>query len=162
MFDFKPKADADKATAWADLIGAADGVTTGERDAIANMANVASLLWELIPDLNWAGFYRMVDGELVLGPFQGRAACIRIAVGSGVCGTAAASATTQRVDDVNLFPGHIACDAASASELVVPIIVDGRVIGVLDLDSPTPARFDADDAANAERLCALLAGRLIG
>lgn len=162
MFDFKPQADADKATAWADLIGAADGVTTGERDAIANMANVASLLWELIPDLNWAGFYRMVDGELVLGPFQGRAACIRIAVGSGVCGTAAASAATQLVEDVNAFPGHIACDAASVSELVVPIIVDGRVIGVLDLDSPTPARFDAEDAMNAERLCALLAERFAG
>lgn len=162
MFDFKPKADADKATAWTDLIGAADGVTTGERDAIANMANVASLLWELIPDLNWAGFYRMVDGELVLGPFQGRAACIRIALGSGVCGTAAASATTQLVEDVNAFPGHIACDAASVSELVVPIIVDGQVIAVLDLDSPTAARFDAEDAANAERLCALLAGRLAG
>jgi|SRR5579859_4496714 len=162
MFDFKPKADADKATAWADLIGAADGVTTGERDAIANMANVASLLWELIPDLNWAGFYRMVDGELVLGPFQGRAACIRIALGSGVCGTAAALATTQLVEDVNAFPGHIACDAASVSELVVPIIVDSTVIGVLDLDSPTPARFDAEDAASAERLCTLLAGRLAG
>lgn len=160
MFDFKPQADADKATAWADLIGAVDGVTTGERDAIANMANVASLLWELIPDLNWAGFYRMVDGELVLGPFHGRAACIRIALGSGVCGTAAATATTQLVEDVHAFPGHIACDAASASELVVPIVVDGAVIGVLDLDSPTPARFDAEDAASAERLCALLASRL--
>jgi L-methionine (R)-S-oxide reductase len=162
MFDFKPQADADKATAWADLIGAADGVTTGEHDIIANMANVAALLWELIPDLNWAGFYRMVDGELVLGPFQGRAACIRIALGKGVCGTAAATATTQCIADVHAFPGHIACDAASASELVVPIIVDGRVIGVLDLDSPTPSRFDAEDAIAAERLCALLASRLAG
>jgi L-methionine (R)-S-oxide reductase len=160
MFDFKPQSDADKATVWADLIGAADGVTSGERDGIANMANVASLLWELIPDLNWAGFYRMVDGELVLGPFQGRAACIRIALGSGVCGTAAATGTTQVVADVHAFPGHIACDAASASELVVPLIVNGKVIGVLDLDSPTPARFDAEDAAAAERLGALLAGRL--
>ncbi len=162
MFDFKPQADADKATAWADLISAADGVTSGERDAIANMANVAALAWELIPGLNWAGFYRMVDGELVLGPFQGRAACIRIKLGSGVCGTAAASAATQLVDDVNAFPGHIACDASSASELVVPIVVDGAVIGVLDLDSPTPAHFDSEDAAGAERLCALLAERLAG
>jgi GAF domain-containing protein len=160
MFDFKPQADADKATVWDDLIGAADGVTSGERDAIANMANVAALLWELLPDLNWAGFYRMVDGELVLGPFQGRAACIRIALGAGVCGTAAATATTQVVADVHAFPGHIACDAASASELVVPLIVSGKVIGVLDLDSPTPARFDAQDAAAAERLGALLAERL--
>src|ERR1700742_5254215 len=103
MFDFKPQLDADKATAWADLIGAADGLASGERDGIANMANIAYLLWELIPDLNWAGFYRMVDGELVLGPFQGRAACIRIKLGSGVCGTAAASAATQLVDDVNAF-----------------------------------------------------------
>jgi GAF domain-containing protein len=160
MFDFKPQADADKATVWDDLIGAADGVTSGERDAIANMANVAALVWELLPDLNWAGFYRMVDGELVLGPFQGRAACIRIALGAGVCGTAAATATTQVVADVHAFPGHIACDAASASELVVPLIVSGKVIGVLDLDSPTPARFDAQDAAGAERLGALLAERL--
>ena len=160
MFDFKPQADADKATIWGDLVGAADGVTTGERDAIANMANVAALLWELLPDLNWAGFYRMVDGELVLGPFQGRAACIRIALGKGVCGTAAATGETQVVEDVHAFPGHIACDAASASELVVPLVVGGRVIGVLDLDSPTPGRFDAEDAAGAERLCALLSERL--
>jgi len=160
MFDFKPQADADKATVWADLIGAADGVTAGERDAIANMANVAALVWELVPGLNWAGFYRMVDGELVLGPFQGRAACIRIPLGKGVCGAAAATATTQLVEDVHAFPGHIACDAASASELVVPIVVNGTVIGVLDLDSPTPARFDAEDAAGAEQLCALLAERL--
>jgi L-methionine (R)-S-oxide reductase len=160
MFDFKPRAAADKATAWADLIGAANGVTAGEADAIANMANVAALAWEMLPDLNWAGFYRVIDGELVLGPFQGRAACIRIAIGSGVCGTAAATGSTQVVADVHAFPGHIACDAASASELVVPLVVDGRVIGVLDLDSPTPGRFDDEDAAGAERLCAMLAGRL--
>lgn len=160
MFDFKPQTDADKATAWADLIGAADGITSGERDPVANMANVAALCWELLPDLNWAGFYRMVDGELVLGPFQGRAACIRIALGAGVCGTAAATAETQVVADVHAFPGHIACDAASASELVVPILVEDKVIGVLDLDSPVPGRFDAEDAAGGERLCALIASRL--
>jgi GAF domain-containing protein len=162
MFDFKPKTDADAATAWADLLSAVDGVTLGERDPIANMANVASLLWELIPDLNWAGFYRMIGGELVLGPFQGRAACIRIALGSGVCGTAAATGETQLVEDVHAFSGHIACDAASASELVVPIVIAGRVEAVLDLDSPTLARFTAEDAAGAERLCALLAERLAG
>jgi L-methionine (R)-S-oxide reductase len=160
MFDFKPRTDTDAATAWADLISAVDGVTAGEPDPIANMANVAALMWELIPDLNWAGFYRMVGEELVLGPFQGRAACIRIALGSGVCGTAAAEAKTQLVEDVHAFPGHIACDAASASELVVPIVIAGRVEGVLDLDSPTPGRFTAEDAAGAERLCALLAERL--
>ena len=162
MFDFVARTDADTATIWSDLIGAADGVTTGERDAVANMANVAALCWELLPDLNWAGFYRMVEGELVLGPFQGRAACIRIALGHGVCGTAAATARTQRIDDVHAFPGHIACDAASASELVVPIVVAGAVVGVLDLDSPTPSRFTPEDAAGAEKLCALVAGRLGG
>ncbi len=161
MFDFK-KADADTATAWADLLSAVDGVTAGERDPIANMANVAALLWERIPDLNWAGFYRMIGGELVLGPFQGRAACIRIALGAGVCGTAAATASTQRIDDVHAFPGHIACDAASAAELVVPIVIAGRVEAVLDLDSPTCGRFTAEDAAGAEALCALLAERLAG
>ena len=162
MFDFAARTDADTATIWDDLVGAADGVTAGERDGIANMANVAALCWELLPDLNWAGFYRMIEGELVLGPFQGRAACIRIALGQGVCGTAAATATTQRIDDVHAFPGHIACDAASASELVVPIVVAGRVVGVLDLDSPTPSRFTAEDAAGAEKLCALIAERLVG
>ncbi len=162
MFDFKLKTDADAATAWADLLSAVGGVTSGERDPIANMANVASLLWELIPDLNWAGFYRMIGGELVLGPFQGRAACIRIVLGAGVCGTAAATGETQLVEDVHAFPGHIACDAASASELVVPIVIAGRVEAVLDLDSPTLARFTAEDAAGAERLCALLAERLAG
>ncbi len=162
MFDFVARTDADTATIWDDLIGAADGVTSGERDGIANMANVAALCWELLPDLNWAGFYRIIDGELVLGPFQGRAACIRIAIGQGVCGTAAATATTQRIDDVHAFPGHIACDAASASELVVPIVVEGRVIAVLDLDSPTPSRFTPEDAVGAEKLCALIALRLAG
>jgi L-methionine (R)-S-oxide reductase len=162
MFDFVARPDADTVTIWDDLIGAADGVTAGERDGIANMANVAALCWEMLPDLNWSGFYRMVRDELVLGPFQGRAACIRIALGRGVCGTAAATARTQRVADVHAFPGHIACDAASASELVVPVVVAGRVIGVLDLDSPTPARFGPEDAAGAERLCALIAERLVG
>src|SRR3954454_24105171 len=138
-----------------DLLSALDGLTAGEPDPIANMANAAALLWEYLPDLNWAGFYRNVGGELVLGPFQGKAACIRIPFGSGVCGAAAATRETQLVKDVHAFPGHIACDAASASELVVPIVVDGALLGVLDLDSPKIARFDPDDKAGCEALVAL-------
>jgi L-methionine (R)-S-oxide reductase len=126
------------------------------------MANAAALLFEYLPDLNWAGFYRLIGDELVLGPFQGKAACIRIALGKGVCGTAAATRETQLVADVHAFPGHIACDAASASELVVPIVSQGQLIGVLDLDSPTPGRFDAGDAAGCEMLVRVLAPRLAG
>lgn len=159
MFTFDIKAD-DKAELYRELLGAIDGVTSGEPDGIANMANVASLIWQYLPDLNWAGFYRMVDGGLVLGPFQGKAACIRIAMGAGVCGTAAATRETQLVEDVHAFPGHIACDADSASELVVPIVRDGRVVAVLDLDSPIPARFDAQDAHGTEAIAALLASRI--
>ena len=147
-----------------DLIAAIGAVTADEPDAIANMANVAALMWQYLPDLNWAGFYRVVaDGRgdgLVLGPFQGKVACIRIAIGTGVCGTAAATRATQLVDDVHAFPGHIACDAASRSELVVPIVAGERVIAVLDLDSPTPARFDAEDAAGCEAIAALVAARI--
>ena len=143
-----------------DLIAAADALTGEEPDAIANMANVAALLWKYLPDVNWTGFYRMVGGELVLGPFQGKVACIRIAIGAGVCGAAAASRETQLVADVHAFPGHIACDAASRSELVVPIVSRGELVGVLDLDSPTPARFDAEDAAGCEALAALIADRV--
>jgi L-methionine (R)-S-oxide reductase len=124
------------------------------------MANAAALVWEYLPDLNWAGFYRLVDEELVLGPFQGKAACIRIALGRGVCGAAAQTRKTQLVADVHAFPGHIACDAASRSELVVPVIRAGRLIGVLDLDSPEPARFDAEDAAGCEALMAVLGPRI--
>ncbi|USI73287.1 GAF domain-containing protein [Sphingomonas morindae] len=158
MYDFEPAASTDPAIQWDDLLSAARAVTEGEPDAIANMANVAALLWEMLPDLNWAGFYRMVEGELVLGPFQGRAACIRIPLGKGVCGTAAATGAVQRVDDVHAFPGHIACDVASASELVVPIVTaDGRVLGVIDLDSPRVARFGEADVAGGLKLAALLA-----
>ncbi len=149
-----------KAELYRDLLAALDALTVDERDPIANMANAAALVWEYLPDLNWAGFYRAVEGELVLGPFQGKVACIRIAMGKGVCGTAAAERTTQLVADVHAFPGHIACDAASRSELVVPVVSDGRLIGVLDLDSPEPARFDAEDAAGCEALVALLASRI--
>ena len=149
-----------KAELYRDLHAALDAVTADEPDAIANMANAAALLWEYLPDLNWAGFYRMVEGGLVLGPFQGKVACIRIALGSGVCGTAAATLETQRVADVHAFPGHIACDAASRSELVVPIVEDGRLLGVLDLDSPEAGRFDAEDVSGCEALVRLLAPRM--
>src|SRR3954462_12347390 len=141
MYDFTIAA-ADKPALYRELIEAAAALTAGEPDAIANMANVAALLWDTLPDLNWAGFYRNLGGELVLGPFQGKVACIRIPFGQGVCGAAAASRETQLVADVHAFPGHIACDAASASELVVPIVHAGRLLGVLDLDSPQVGRFD--------------------
>jgi len=156
MYDFKIEA-ADKTVMYRDLLSAVDGLTTGEPDGVANMANVAALIWETLPDLNWAGFYRNVDGELVLGPFQGRPACIRIPFGTGVCGAAAATQQVQRVEDVHAFPGHIACDAASVSELVVPIVRDGRMIAVLDLDSPNPARFTEEDEAGCVAVCDLLA-----
>lgn len=159
MYQFDIAAGS-KADLYRDLESALDGLTAGEPDAIANMANAAALLWEYLPDLNWAGFYRNAGGELVLGPFQGKAACIRIPFGSGVCGAAAATRQSQLVEDVHAFPGHIACDAASASELVVPIIVDGELLGVLDLDSPIPGRFDAEDQTGCEKLVALLGSRL--
>lgn len=156
MYDFKIAA-ADKATLYQDLLNAVEGLTADEPDAIANMANVASLIFETLPDLNWAGFYRNLDGELVLGPFQGRPACIRIPFGKGVCGAAAETLEVQRIDDVNAFPGHIACDAASASELVVPIVRDGRLIAVLDLDSPSVSRFTEEDEAGCVAVCEQLA-----
>lgn len=151
---------ADPATRYADLAAAADAVTAGEGDAIANMANVAALVWQALPDLNWAGFYRFDGTELVLGPFQGKSACIRIPLDKGVCGAAARTRTTQRVADVHAFPGHIACDAASRSELVVPVVAGDRLVGVLDLDSPTPDRFSAVDQAGCEALIARIADRL--
>ncbi len=160
MFTFAPTAGQSKAELHADLLEAARALTQDEPDGIANMANLAALLWQFLPDLNWAGFYRMVDGELVLGPFIGKPACIRIPVGRGVCGAAAATGQTQLVPDVHAFPGHIACDAASQSELVVPVIRDGTVIAVIDLDSPIPARFDADDARGIEALAQAMAARI--
>jgi len=143
---------------YSDLASALRGLVTGETDAVANMANAAALIWETLPELNWAGFYRNVAGELVLGPFQGRPACIRIPFGSGVCGAAAAMRQVQLVEDVNAFPGHIACDSASASELVVPIMRDGELIAVLDLDSPRKGRFTSEDAEGCERLAEVLTG----
>lgn len=138
------------------LAGQLRGLLGGERDWVANAANTAALIYGQIPDLNWAGFYLLRDPrELVLGPFQGQPACIRIALGKGVCGTAAAQRRAVRVDDVHAFPGHIACDAASRSELVVPLLRGGALLGVLDLDSPSPARFDADDEAGIAALAAI-------
>ena len=160
MYDFQPDASLDTPERYRQLLEAADALTSGERDVVANMANVAALMWEFVPQLNWAGFYRMVDGELVLGPFVGRPACIRIPLGRGVCGAAAQTAETQLVEDVHAFPGHIACDAASRSELVVPVSRDGEVIAVIDLDSPDPARFTDEDARGVEALAALLAARI--
>ena len=160
MYDFAADPSLPKPELYRELVSAADALTSGEPDGIANMANVAALVWQLVPGLNWAGFYRMVGGELVLGPFCGKPACIRIPLGQGVCGTAAASAQTQRVEDVRAFPGHIACDADSRSELVVPVLRHGEVIAVIDLDGPSPARFDADDQAGFEALAALLATRI--
>jgi L-methionine (R)-S-oxide reductase len=160
MYEFAVDTAAPKTELYRELVRSADALTAGEPDGVANMANVAALLWEYLPDVNWTGFYRMVDGELVLGPFQGKAACIRIALGEGVCGTAAASGETQLVTDVHAFPGHIACDANSASELVVPVRRGDQVIAVIDLDSPSIMRFDADDAAGIEALAALLSTRI--
>ncbi len=139
MYDFAPSADADKATLYADLLSAADALTRDEPDAVANMANLSALIWQFLPD---------------------QAACIRIPLGRGVCGTAAQTRETQLVADVHAFPGHIACDAASASEIVVPVVHDGRLIGVLDLDSPCPARFDSADQQGLEALVARVAGRI--
>jgi L-methionine (R)-S-oxide reductase len=134
----------------------ATGLFAGERDAIANAANLSALLWMGLADLNWAGFYFLRGGELVLGPFQGRPACVRIALGTGVCGIAAAERRTVLVPDVEAFPGHIACDTASRSELVVPLLIGERLLGVLDLDSPVLARFDEADRAGCEMLARVI------
>jgi len=155
MYDFQIEA-ADTATLYRDLASALEGLVAGEPDAVANMANAAALIWESLPEINWVGFYRNVGGELVLGPFQGRPACIRIKFGEGVCGAAAATRQAQRIDDVRAFPGHIACDAASASEIVVPIIRDGELIAVLDIDSPNKGRFTEEDEAGCVRLAEIL------
>lgn len=135
------------------------GLFEGEADGLANTANMSALLYEALPDLNWCGFYLLRGSELVLGPFQGKVACVRIALGKGVCGTAAQQQKTIVVPDVHAFPGHIACDAASASEIVVPLLHDGKLLGVLDLDSPVPGRFDEQDASGLEQAVALLLSR---
>ena len=153
----------DKAAFYEDLMSQLGGLLAGETDATANAANVAALLYQSLPTLNWAGFYFLRGTELVLGPFQGKPACVRIAVGQGVCGTAVARAASVLVDDVHEFPGHIACDAASQSELVVPLLHEGRVIGVIDLDSPVTGRFDAADRVGIEAVAAAyVAGSVFG
>ena len=156
MYDFKIEA-ADKPTLYRDLSQALEALIGDETDAVANMANAASLIWESLPDINWVGFYRNVGGELILGPFQGRPACIRIAFGSGVCGAAAETRQVQLVEDVHAFPGHIACDSASNSEIVLPLLRDGELLGVLDIDSPRHARFDAEDEAGLRPIAEFLA-----
>lgn len=156
MFDFSPEPGASGPELYDSLVQAAAALVDGEPDPVANMANLAALIWQFVPELNWAGFYRMIEGELVLGPFIGKPACLRIALGSGVCGTAAATMQSQCVADVHAFPGHIACDAASASELVVPVIRDGAVIAVIDLDSPRLGRFAADDIKGMEDLARII------
>ena len=156
MFELKPQDFADKPAAYAVLESQLQALLHGERDFIANCANTAALLWHSLPDISWAGFYRFADSELVLGPFQGKPACVRIQVGKGVCGTAAIMGKTVLVPNVHEFPGHIACDAASRSEIVVPLIKSGDLLGVLDLDSPKLNRFDAEDKKGLEQLVAVL------
>lgn len=145
----------DKRAGYEQLASQLQGLLAGETDAVANAANTAALIFDVLPEVSWAGFYFLRGGELVVGPFQGKPACVRIALGRGVCGTAAARGTTIIVPDVNAFPGHIACDSASRSEVVVPLIAAQGVVGVLDLDSARLERFDEVDARGLERLAAL-------
>ena len=155
--DHRPSpGDGDKAILYDDLRTQIDGLLAGEPDVTANLANAAAVLYHGLPSLNWAGFYLAQGSQLVLGPFQGKPACVRIPFGDGVCGTAAVRRKSVLVPDVHAFPGHIACDADSRSELVVPLIRDQTLVGVLDLDSPLPARFDAQDQAGCEALVATI------
>jgi GAF domain-containing protein len=160
MHELKIPASGGKREFYAELRIQLAALLEGETDLIANTANMASLLYHALPDVNWAGFYFLKDGEkggeLVLGPFHGKPACVRIALGKGVCGSAAAARKSLLVEDVHAFSGHIACDAASRSELVVPLVRDGEVLGVLDLDSPLPGRFEQEDQAGCESLAATL------
>ncbi len=146
MFVVQRASDVPKPSAYRQLNEQLDALLADERDGLANAANTAALLYEGLPELNWVGFYFLRGDTLVLGPFQGKVACIRIALGRGVCGTAAQECRTVIVPDVHAFPGHIACDSASLSEIVVPLVLDGKLIGVLDLDSPVLGRFDQQDA----------------
>jgi GAF domain-containing protein len=156
MHVVKSTAQLPKAAAYGELQQQLAAVFAGERNGLANTANMSALLHEALPNLNWVGFYFLQAGELVLGPFQGKVACVRIALGRGVCGTAAERRETVIVQDVHAFPGHIACDAASRSEIVVPLIKGGRLLGVLDVDSPQIARFDQEDGVGLNAAAALL------
>jgi GAF domain-containing protein len=153
MFSAAVSTAATKAERYAELLGQARGLLAGEHDRIANAANFSALVFQSLPDLNWAGFYFYDGKELVIGPFQGKPACVRIALDRGVCGAAASQRRTQLVPDVHAFPGHIACDAASRSEIVVPLVHGGKLVGVWDVDSPVPARFDEEDRQGMEALC---------
>lgn len=154
MFEANAIATDDKATLYAELVQQASGLMQGETSLIANAANFAALVYNAVPDVNWAGFYLFDGTELVVGPFQGKPACIRIALGRGVCGTAAQTRETQLIRDVHEFDGHIACDAASNSEIVVPLVkADGSLLGVWDVDSPSVGRFDDEDRQGMEALC---------
>ena len=154
MFEATAPSTDDKATLYAELVQQANGLMHGESSLIANAANFAALVYNAVPDINWAGFYLFDGTELVVGPFQGKPACIRIALGRGVCGTAAQTRETQLIRDVHAFEGHIACDAASNSEIVVPLVkADGSLLGVWDVDSPSVARFDDEDRQGMEALC---------
>lgn len=152
---------AGKPALYAELLMQAQGLLHDEHDLVANAANFSSLLFHSLPDLNWVGFYFLKDGELLVGPFQGKPACVHIALGKGVCGTAAETRETQVVPDVNKFPGHIFCDGDSLSELVVPLVKrDGTLLGVLDLDSPKRARFDQEDKQGLEALAQVFVAAL--
>lgn len=156
MFEARAIEAVSKPEFYRELTSQLGGLLTGERDLIANAANTSALLYQMMPDLNWAGFYFLrANDELVLGPFQGKVACVRIPKGKGVCGAAVQRRATLLVEDVHAFPGHIACDSASRSELVVPLIADDRVLGVIDLDSPSLARFTADDQAGIEKVASI-------
>ena len=155
MFQARTITNVSKPELYRDIAQQLEALLTGERDAIANAANAAALLYHTLADINWVGFYFLRGEVLVLGPFQGKPACVRIPLGKGMCGTAAADRRSILVDDVFAFPGHIACDTASRSEIVVPLISEGNLLGVLDIDSPSPARFDADDQSGLERIAAI-------
>jgi len=156
MFSLPELDYSDKRSFYDDLRLSAQGLVTEESDRIANCANLAALLYHSLPDVNWVGFYLLKGNELVVGPFQGKPACVRIRMGEGVCGTAAEKQETLVVDDVEDFPGHIACDAASRSEIVIPLLREGQLIGVLDIDAPTPKRFDAQDREGLEIVAGIL------
>jgi L-methionine (R)-S-oxide reductase len=159
MHETNVDSTAPKQELYAQLAQELSGLIAGETDLIANLANASALIYHSLPDLNWTGFYLLKEGELVVGPFQGKPACVRIAMGKGVCGTAALNRATVIVRDVHEFPGHIACDSASNSEIVVPLLRGQELVGVLDLDSPKLSRFDESDREGLEKLARILMGR---